>query len=169
MTRDLGDLAASASRAAKAMPEAQVKGVRKSAIHTVEILRREISKVAGPDMRLSGASRSGRGAKVGAFFKDVYGKTDPTVYIRASGPIQLIERNTEPHQIRARGRKRKKRGSGFYKGRKALTVGTGLRVEVSHPGTTGQYPWYLGTRKAAKDTPEIFRREVGDAIAKAWG
>jgi len=168
VTRDLGDLAASASRAAKAMPEAQIKGVRKSAIHTTGILRKEIAKVAGPDMRLSGASRSGRGAKVGAFFKDVYGKKNPTVYIRASGPIQLIERNTEPHRIRARGRTRKKRGSGFYRGRKALTVGTGLRVEVPHPGTTGQHPWYLGTRKAEKETGKIFKREVGSAIAKAW-
>ena len=169
MTRDLGDLAASASRAAKAMPAAQLKGVEKSALHTVTIIRKQIASAVGPDMRMSGASRGKAGAKVGARYK-VYAKAgDPVAYIRATGPLQLIERDTQAHTITARGRTRKKRGKGFRAGAKALTVGTGFRVRVEHPGTRGKHPFERGVELAGKDTKKIFKREIGLALEKAWG
>ena len=58
---------------------------------------------------------------------------------------------------------------GFRRGAKALTVGTGFRVRVEHPGTRGKHPFERGVELAGKDTKKIFKREIGLALEKAWG
>jgi hypothetical protein len=154
--RDLGDLAASASRTADALQPAQRRGVQQAALHTVTLIRSEMRGATG-DMRMSGVGK--RGAKIGARY-DVKGNTNPVALIRATGPAHLIERDTQAHRIpreRSRGRKR------------YAAFGGSVYSRVEHPGTRGKHPFERGWKKAAPQTPAIFQREVRAALRKSWG
>lgn len=153
---------------AQTIPElqsAQFRGVQKAALEAKNIINAEIRKVAGADMKLSGVGRSG--SRVGARY-DIKGKTNPTALVRAFGQLQLIERDTGPHLIVPKGRIRKKRGRGFRKGAKALTIGSNLRPAALHPGTKGQRPFARGAEKAAKVTPKIFQEQIDYGLRRAW-
>lgn len=153
MPRDLGDLAVSAANAARAMPEAENRAVRKAALYTTRTIRTEIRKATG-DMRLSGVGK--RGARVGAKFQMKRGRSSPTAEITATGPLHLIERDTSPHKIPNR------------RGKKRVVFDGKVRAYANHPGTSGQRPFERGWKKAAPKTPLIFRQEIGKAIVRAW-
>lgn len=156
MPRGLGDLAASAARTAEAIPVAQKRGVQKAALFVTTTIRSEIRSATG-DMRLSGAGR--RGARVGAKY-DIKGTRNPTALISATGPLHLIERDTQPHDVprsRSRGRRRYVAfGGGVYS--RATASG----------GSRGKHPFEKGWKRAGPQTPEIFQREVREAVRKAW-
>lgn len=171
-------LASQVSDTIAALRAAQKAGVQKSALEVTNTVRAEIRKVAGADMRLSGASRSGKGAKVGARF-DIKGVANPTALVRANGPIQLVERDTRPHVILARSRfvsrggVRVRRGRRSAAGRRlrgkaALTIGGNLRAWAAHPGTKGQRPFDRGVDRAAPKTPRIFQDEIDQGLRKVW-
>jgi len=157
MARDLADLAASAGAAAAALKVAQKVGVRKAALMTTNEIRGTIRSATG-DMRLSGVGK--RGARVGAKF-DIKGSTNPTALITATGPMQLIERDTSPHRIpRARGGRARRR---------YVVVDGHPYASANHPGTRGKRPFGKGVAKAAPHTGAIFQREIRSAIDRAWG
>jgi hypothetical protein len=154
--RDLSDLARSASATADALPAAQRRGVQKAALLVTTAIRSEILSATG-DMRLSGVGR--RGAKVGAKF-DIKGTANPTALITATGPLHLIERDTQPHDAprrRSRGRRRYVAFGGNVYSR---ATGSG--------GSRGKHPFEKGWKRAGPQTPEIFQREVREAVRKAW-
>lgn len=74
-----------------------------------------------------------RGAKIGVRY-DVAGAK---ALVRATGPFQLIERDTKAHRIP------KVRGA---RARKRLVVipGVGVRAWAQSPGTKGKHPWEKG-------------------------
>jgi hypothetical protein len=178
MSRDLLDLAASAKRVADSMEGTQTRAVHKAALHTVRLVRAEIRAATG-DMRLSGVGR--KGARVGAKY-DVMGTRNPTALIKATGPMQLIERNTSPHGIQPRGYRVSKRWLNavakgklaadsdpvYLGGGKALKFGGGFYRRAMHPGTRGQHPFRRGVDRAAPDTPRIFQREIRALVAREW-
>ena len=167
MARGLADLAMSASRTADELRLAQAKGVKGSALLVTTSIRTEIAQVSGGDSRLSGASV--KGARVGAKF-DVKGSANPTAIIRATGPIQLIERDTKAHTILPRASqpgRRRRRGS---KGKgKALAFGGGVYASAQHPGTRGKHLFEKGWKRAAPQAPAVFQAAVRDAVRRGWG
>lgn len=74
-----------------------------------------------------------RGAKIGVRY-DVAGDT---ALVRATGPFQLIERDTKAHRIpKVRGARARKRV--------VAIPGVGVRAWANHPGTKGKHPWAKG-------------------------
>ena len=109
------------------------------------------------DGRLSGVGK--KGAKVGARY-DVKGSTNPTALITATGPMQLIERDTKAHTIpkpRRRGRKR------------YAVIDGHAYASAQHPGTRGKRPFEKGWRRAAPQAPAVFQAAVRDAVRRGWG
>lgn len=162
-----------------ALNEAQRRGVQVAALEVTNTVRAEIRKVAGVDMRLSGAGRGGKGAKVGARY-DIKGSTNPTALVRANGPIQLVERDTRPHVIVSRSRfvargglrvrqGRRSAAGRRLRGKAALTIGGSLRAWAMHPGTKGQRPFGRGVEKSAPKTPRIFQDEIDKRLRMVWG
>ena len=81
--------------------------------------------------------------------------------IQATGPLQLIERDTQAHDIpRTRGSRRLRTAAGrlsqkrestgsVLSGRKILRInGSFVTGPVHHPGTTGKHPFDIGVRAA---------------------
>lgn len=177
MPRAFDKLTTSIAQTVPELRTAQARGVQKAALEAKTIINTEIRKVAGADMRLSGAGK--RGARVGARY-DIKGSTNPTALIRALGPIQLIERDTKPHLIaprasfvtrggvRVRQGRRSAAGRRLRGGKTALTIGGNLRASAEHPGTKGRHPFQRGAEKASKVTPEIFQAEVDRGLRRAW-
>ena len=107
-------------------------------------------------MRLSGIGE--RGARVGARF-DVFGTVNPSAVVKATGPLHLLEHDTDPHDI---GPKKGRRGA------KALRLANGRFASgVHHPGTTGSRPFEKGYLKTRARTGPAFDAEVQKAIARA--
>lgn len=157
MTRGLGDLAASAARTSAALADAQRAGVRRSALHVTGKIRDQVRRDTG-DMRLSGVGK--RGAKVGARFALVGDTSNPTAYITATGPMQLLERDTKAHRIpRSRGRRARKRYA---------VIGGRPYSRAAHPGARGKGTFGKGVAEGAKGSGEIFHAEVARAVRGAW-
>jgi len=149
--RDLGDVARMAAVLPGALERAQLQGVQQSALFVTRGIRDEIRSVTG-DMRLSGVGA--RGARVGAKY-DVKGTTNPTAIISATGPLQLIERRTNPHPISNRRRSKKK----------ALKMADGgFAKSAMHPGTPAKRPFAKGVSRTADRTGVIFDEAVQGAI-----
>jgi hypothetical protein len=179
MSRDLGDLAVSLSRAPSAIREGQRKGVQMAALKVTTEIRDATRRDTGGDSRMSGVGKSG--AKLGARFK-MYGGENPTAYITATGPYHLLERNTSSRFIIPRGWRVSRRYTNLVKkgklpangkvvylgGAKALKFGGRFSMTAEHPGTRGKHTFERSWKRAAPKTPEIFQREVTGALRKAW-
>jgi hypothetical protein len=153
----LTDLARMAAELPEELRRAQVRGVQKGALLVTRAIRAEIREATGGDNRLSGVGR--RGARVGARY-DVKGQVNPTAIVYATGPLHLIEHDTEPHDIQARNRRRGGTSTmRFADGRFSRTA--------EHPGTTGSRPFEKGYLKTRDKTGPAFDREVQAAIRKA--
>lgn len=78
-----------------------------------------------------------KGAKVGVRY-DILGDK---ALVRATGPFQLIERDTKAHRIpKVRGARARKRI--------VVIPGVGVRAWANHPGTKGKHPWAKGVAAA---------------------
>jgi hypothetical protein len=155
--RDLGDVARMAARLPEELSKAQRRGVQKGALTVTRAMRDEVRAVTGGDSRLSGVGR--RGAKIGARY-DIKGQREPTAIIRATGPAQLVEHDTKPHEIRPRRRRGGKA--------KALRFADGAFARSArHPGTRARKPYERGYLKTKNQTGQIFDKEVQSAIARA--
>jgi hypothetical protein len=154
MPKTLADLARTAHQLPRELQAAEQRGVRKSALLVTRGIRDEVRAATG-DNRLSGVGR--RGARVGAKY-DVSGGTNPTAVIRATGPLHLIDRDTDPHTIAPR----KRRGA------KALRLANGsFAASVRHPGTRGKHVWGKGIGKTRAGTRRVFANEIHTAMVKA--
>jgi hypothetical protein len=140
---------------------AEIRGAERHAVNAAALemkraVDREIGRVA-PRRRMRNVGK--RGARVGVRY-DIKGTRNPTALIRATGPLHLLERKTQPHTIYVRAARARGRGSsrlntgrrlaqvfggrGAY-GWGALTMPDGqYRRVVSHPGTSGKRPWAKG-------------------------
>ena len=71
----------------------------------------------------------------------VRGTTNPTAVVKATGPLQLLERDTKPHTIAPRPRRGQTK-------RRALRLANGAFVAgVNHPGTKGKEPFGRGVTR----------------------
>lgn len=132
-------------------------GVAKAALFVTTAIRTQ-TKAVVPSMRLSGVGRSG--AKIGAGF-DMIGVTNPTALVRARGPFHLIERDTKPHTI---GPRRRRRG-----GKAIRMEGGAVRRSVEHPGTKGKHPFERAVRASIPLVPLVYGREQTKALARVFG
>lgn len=152
-----------------------------------------IAAVVGSDMKLSGVNqRKGRpgGVRVGVRYSvKVSANRKVTSLMRATGPLQLVERDTDPRVIQSayatapRGSKKSLRslqatlnslaragGSQPLFAPNRLTTsdprqvlnipGIGYRRSARHPGTSGQEPWAKGSRRARQPIRRVMRTET---------
>jgi hypothetical protein len=99
-----------------------------------------------------------KGAKVGVRY-DVAGNT---ALVRATGPFQLIERDTKDHRIpKMRGSRAKKRV--------VVIPGVGVRAWANHPGTKGKHPWEKGVIAAVPVAEKAHGAALYQALEKAYG
>lgn len=97
--------------------------------------------------RLSGVGK--RGAKLGVKVTLQPIGNGAKATVSATGPFQLIERDTQPHRIprsHARG------GPKHY----VVIPGQGVYANAEHPGTTGKHPFERGVRESAPLVEKVF-------------
>lgn len=95
----------------------QRTGVERASFAMKQRISAEASRASGGDGRLSGA----KDARISVRY-DVKGERNPTALIRALGPWQLVEFDTNPHFITSR------RGGGSRRSRAARLGGSGSRT-----------------------------------------
>lgn len=136
---------------------ADVVAVVEGAKAITEMTRTSIRAVA-PSGRLRGVGK--KGAAVGARY-DVKGKT---ATVQATGPVQLIERDTKAH---TEGPKVKSKGKGKG-GKRALSWGGGdfASAVVSHPGTKGKHPFAKGIEAGTPAAETLIRNRYVNAARK---
>lgn len=173
MAKSFGEFAVDAFNMAASLPDATAKATASAALEVTNTIRAEIRTDSGGDMVLSGM-----GAKVGARYS-VRGGSSPTALISATGPMQILESDTQSHSIlsggvgRAKGRSRAARRQakqelynalfgGQFSGARPLSTPYGPRYSVNHPGTKGKKTWSRGVEKAAPHVPKVYQ----DALAK---
>lgn len=175
--KSLGEFAVDAYTMAADLPKAMGAATGAAALEVTNTVRNEIRKDSGGDMVLSGMA-----AKVGARYdvKDMLGNGNPTALIRATGPLHILESDTDQHLIlpkgvgRAQGRTKAARraakqslydalfGGSFGADATPLRTPYGPRMRVSHPGTTGKKTWSRGIARAIPHVP----KDYADALAK---
>lgn len=100
-----------------------------------------------------------KGAKVGVRY-DFGGRS--TALVRATGPFQLIERDTKAHRIP------KERGARARK-RVVVIPGVGVRAWADHPGTKGKHPWAKGVVAAIPIQHKAQGLALTQTLRKAYG
>jgi hypothetical protein len=152
---DLLKIAKLAASLPKELQVAQRRGIQQGALAVTKAIRAEVKSASGGDNRLSGVGK--KGARVGAKY-DVKGQVNPTALIKATGPMQLLEHPTRPHEITPR--KRRKKGALRFKD------GT-FAMNASHPGTRPKKPFERGVNKTQHEPARLLDKAVQDAIRKA--
>lgn len=132
-----------------------------------------------------GQPGSARGAKLGVRYN--FGNFDgnPKSLVFATGPFQLIERNTKPHAIPAfvgqkskqTGKQRGKKGrmygpafGGVRQGGAPIHIpGVGWRTIAFHPGTKGKFPWAKGVKDAEAQVAALLEKRSALAIRRIFG
>jgi hypothetical protein len=115
----------------------------------------ELAAAGAATGRLRGVGR--KGARVGV----TYTIAEKTALVRATGPFQLIERDTRAHRIP------KERGSRARK-RVVVIPGVGVRAFAEHPGTKGKHPWEKGVLAAVPIQEKAQQIALGQALARAY-
>lgn len=94
-------------------------------------VRSQLAAAGVENGKLRGVGK--KGAKVGVRY-DILGDK---ALVRATGPFQLIERDTKAHRIpKVRGARARKRV--------VVIPGVGVRAWANHPGTKGKHLWAKG-------------------------
>lgn len=133
-----------------------IVATNKAALHITNSVRDQVRADSGGDMRLSGVGL--RGARVGARY-DVKGIGNPTALVRATGPMQLLERDTSAHVILPRRRR----------GKRAILTPDGPRRSAHHPGTSGKRTWSKAVERVVDDVPRIYQAELRNQLRKFFG
>lgn len=166
MANDLLVLARMAAALPDELVAAQRRGVAAGALIVTRGIRAEIREATGGDNRLSGVGR--RGARVGARYTVLASTRNPVAIIAATGPMQLLEHDTAPHPIRARGTRTPTGRARRRRGAKALHLANGrFAANARHPGTTAKRPFEKGYLRTRDKTGPAYDREVQKAIRKA--
>lgn len=133
------------------LEQARVRGTQTAARNTAARIRQSTAAAARGGV-LSGVGASG--AAVGVVVQ-VLRNGDQLV--KATGPYQLIERDTSAHVEPRR------------RGKKPLKIpGIGYRRYVHHPGTRGKHPFERGLNASLGQVPGVYQREVRGAITRAF-
>jgi hypothetical protein len=130
---------------------ARRSGAQKGALGLTTTVRRNTQRVA-PGGRVNVGKR---GARVGARFDRA---PSGDYLVKATGPYQLIERDTSAHTQPRPRRKRKV----------LLIPGVGYRRSVRHPGTKGRHPFEKAVREYGPQVPKVVAREIRDAMGRAF-
>lgn len=141
---------------------------------------RGAAAASGGDLILSGAARArtskktraglvgskGRG-RLNTSYNVRQGPEGATSLVRAVGPWQLVENDTQPHDIRPGQTRSGRNRSG---GAKALTIDGELYAYANQTGgSKGRHPWAKGVAEAEPIAVAIFGREQRSALARAFG
>lgn len=159
--------------AVAAVPEVAMREVMKGG---KTVMRASLASARVADMRLSGVGK--KGARLGVL--DSVKSFGPNVVgiLRATGPWQLIERDTKPHTIpRLKGGRSRSTGFtrqygpafGGVNERKLKLPNGGVRSVVFHPGTQGKKPWAKGAAVIVKTAPELYERGIETAMRGVFG
>jgi len=149
----LQDFAGQCAVFAVELTKAQKAAAAKAAQGLTDRVNANTRSVAASGV-LSGVGK--RGAKVGA-------KTEPlrigSAIVKATGPYQLIERDTSAHREPRAARRR---------GRALLIPGIGYRQSVHHPGTKGKHPFEKAVNQYGPQVPRVFQAEVRSAMGRSF-
>ena len=115
---------------------------------------------AGAPGRLRGVGK--HGATLNVRYTVSTSGDSPAALVFATGPWQLIERDTRPHQIPRQ--RSYATFEGVY-GHAVVPGGSeapphgkrGVRTRVGHPGTKGKAPWRKGVERAITPITRVFR------------
>lgn len=126
------------------------------AAQTVKTSVQAQMQAAGVDNgRLRGVGK--RGAKIGVRY-DLAGDK---ALVRATGPFQLLERDTKAHRIpKVRGARARKRV--------VVIPGVGVRAFAESPGTKGKHPWAKGVAAALPIQQKAQGLALRAALVKAY-
>lgn len=144
--------------------EAQRVSVSKSAVLVKKSVQAQL-RSAAPHGTIKG--RGKRPGRIGVRFDLRLAGSQPAAQVYATGPFQLIERDTKAHREPAQqatgSRKR-------FRKRKVLNIpGIGYRAHAQHPGTKGKHPFQKGVDVAAPLVPRTFQTELDRQLRKAIG
>jgi hypothetical protein len=118
-------------------------------------LKRGVERRLPASKRLRGVGK--RGARIGVRY-DLQGENAGT--LKATGPMQLIERDTKAHVVAPK--KRRARG-----GRAAVRLADGqFRGAVQHPGTKGQHPFEKGIDASKDRALKAMANPISDAVKR---
>lgn len=177
--KTLGEFAMNMAFLASDMDRMTTDATKSAALTVTREVRAAIARDSGGDSKLSGVP-----GRVGASFT-VGGGGHPTALIKASGPMQLIESDTQSHTIlakgvgRTKGRSKAARqqakqslydalfGSTGYSGARPLRTPYGPRFKVTHPGTTGKKTWSKAVDGVIGDVPDIYMDGLRKAVRRA--
>lgn len=143
---------------ARAQRVGAVKAAQLAKRITVDELRRVVP---------SGRLRNMRNARLGVRYSEPRGDSAVTVAVKATGPWQIVERDTGRHEIGPRARAR--RGGRGQSARRAVAIsGLGVFAHVNHPGTRGRHPWEHGVTAAAPQVPDRYQSAVHAELARQF-
>lgn len=152
------ELAAKLFKAGAGIDKASRDGLAKSAL----LVKSSVVAELGGVTRLRGVGK--KGSRIGVRY-DLRGDgATQHAEVKATGPFQLIERDTSPHEIGPKGKKRGRNGQSAVR----LADG-GFRRRVHHPGTTGKHPFARGVARAAPLVPETMMAEQIKSLRKFFG
>ena len=165
---DLAKFAAQCGQFPAALEQARKQATQKVAVGLADAIRAE-TRSAAPGGVLIGVSR--KGAKVG-----VQAQPAPSGdwLVKATGPFQLIERDTKGHTIpktlaAAGTDKRKRQQRAGFRGRKVLSIpGVGYRRSVHHPGTKGKHPFEHGFDRYSPGVANVYQRQLAAAMQRTF-
>lgn len=165
---------------AKAVEAGSVDTVKRSAeMAKAEQLKR-MKADSGGDLKLSGVNKAkGRAgnAPIGASYKVTKSGSTATAVVKATGPLQIINNDTQSRRIGSAwaGGTRARRSvavgpvaaSSSGGGRRAvLNTPFGFRRSVRHPGTTGKDTWQLGRGDAEPKIRQTMSKRTTAVISK---
>lgn len=148
----LEDFAGQCAGFPSALSGAVKAGTRKAALGVTTVARANTQRAATSG-RLSGVGKSG--AKVGVRYDQA---PSGDFLVKATGPYQLIERDT--------------RGHAEPKARRRRTVldipEIGFRRSVHHPGTKGRHPFEHAVDAYKAQAPQVVLGEIRSAVKRTF-
>lgn len=142
--------------------DATKKGTRGTVVAAA--MKAKIVISSGAPSRLRGVGRAG--AKLGVRYTIRGSEMNPSAQLRATGPWQLIEKDTKPHRI---GPKKRRGGSRSGRGGGVAVPGVGVFRSVHHPGTKGKHPWAKGVEKAEPVVAREMGQKTANIVKAAFG
>ena len=142
--------------------------VTQGALAAKRVHLNELRLASGGDLRLSGVGK--KGAKVGVRY-DVSGTSNPTAFIRATGPVHFVENPSKPHPITPRAPGSRQRAQSgrpqSFVGLRPLGTPYGPRYRVNHPGVRNPYrPWAKGAVKARPLIDRAIKSQLSSAFRR---
>lgn len=179
MADTVADLIAAFAKAGVALEGAQEDAVARAALKSKRLIEGQRDRVTG-DGRLSGAGN----ARLGVSF-NVRGGATPSAFVSATGPWQLIERDTKPAgsvtgklgRITGRGARRARRqrdlnvafgAVGALAGVKAMRTPYGPKSRINDKGTRGQHPFEKGVDRSVKPAAKEMQAAFSKAVARSF-